>query len=74
MLINIELQNLSLKIDLQRNISQAFVAFPEEHLAIVECISSEISQLLRDRRVRCLFGGDVGRQYYVCFEIGAERI
>ena len=25
-----------------------------------ECVSSEISQLLRDRRVRCLFGGDVG--------------
>ena len=40
---------------------------------LYECVSSEISHILRDRRVRCLFGGDVGGQYYWSFEIRAER-
>ena len=39
-----------------------------------ECVSSKISHILRDRRVRCLFGGDVGDQYYLSFEIRTKRI
>ena len=44
------------------------------HLPPTECVSSVISQILRDRRVRCLLGGDGGGQYYFSFRIRAERI
>ena len=58
-------KSFGLNINLFSAIQLQLMLVPTIRIHPKECTSSELSQLLRDRRVRC--------QYYLNFEISAER-